>query len=531
MLPRAVALTLAVLALAAGAAAFPIGASASVAPTLSLNEGAGDAAASTGALGFAISFHQSAGDAVSTASIILPLGLLINENLDNGTCLSAGAPLPACAIGAGDAVIAGVSTPMVLYLTAPPAAADAAGVELVAGSLSLAGGLSYVSSTTLGISPSQYVAQEISFTSIPPAPLDALQFVLDGLTLPSSCAPGLALLSASSQKASSPTRVTAPYAVYGCRALPYAPTTTMKVARDPGKAGGILTIEVATPTGDSASQTIKLGIPQNITLNPRMQPCLNGEPCTVGTITATSPVIPSSELTGTIMFSGTAASPALTITFPPPLGVVLNASVTYTHFNLFNLPDIPFSTLTMTFTGNQMGRMFIASCYPAAFSAILAPWSGSQANATNNIAGVTDCRRVVKSKPSAFASMAGLRTDAPKLSVKATRGRYSADIRSLSITPPPGVSFLAGALASGRGLSLSGARLRSARIQGGALVVTFKRSTARTTVKLGGPLLVESASLLTRANDGRARFLHLTVWVTDGDGTRTKRRLTAHAGS
>ena len=136
MFERAVAAVLTLLAVAAGAAGLPAGASAALAPTLTVNE-SGTAAGSTGSVRLAINFNQTAGDAVRNMTIALPPGLLINEEMDNGACLNAGGPTPPCEIGSGTAVIAGVTTPMALYLITPPSPTVNAGAQLVAGTLSI----------------------------------------------------------------------------------------------------------------------------------------------------------------------------------------------------------------------------------------------------------------------------------------------------------------------------------------------------------------------------------------------------------
>jgi hypothetical protein len=533
MLPRALVLTFSALVVMACAAAFPVVASATLSPTLSVNESAGSAAGSASSVGFDISFNPASGDAVKTLAIDLPPGLLVNEEIDGGACLSTTAPAPACQIGSGTALIAGTSTPMSLYLVKAPTTAYLAGVELVAGSLSIVGDITFRSSTDINIQPSLYVGAEIEFNALPSAlPIDSMGFSLTGLTLPSSCQQTQVVVWASSEQRAYPWHALAPYTVTGCTALAYQPTSTEAVSRFPNSSWANFVINVVDPAGDSTSQSIKLQIPPGLALSRRMDPCLNGEKCTVGTVTATSPIMPTSQLTGTITLTGSNRVPSLSVSFPSPVGLELSSSLTAQDLDLLTLPDIPLTDLKLDFTGDKQGPMWVTQCYPTLFQTIFTPRSGATAFATNTAVNETGCKATqTKSKPTALASMSGLRADAPRFTVKATEGRLSPAIKSLSITLPSGLSLSAGALSylSKQSLSLSGAKLGSARIRGGVLVVTLRGASARVKVSLGGPLLLESAALHTQAVAGHGRYRHVAVLITDARGTRTKLKLTAHA--
>jgi hypothetical protein len=534
MLPRTVVLTLSILVVAAATAVLPVAASAAVKPTVSLNESAGNAAGSAGSLGFSVSFNQTTGDAVKDVLIDLPSGLLINEETDGGACLTASGPVPGCQIGSGVAVIAGVSTPMSLYLVKPPAAANLAGVELVAGTLSVVGSLSFAPATNLADEPSLYYIHEIQFNDLPASPIDSLSFTLTGLTLPSSCLPGIVSLWANSQRAPLSRHASAPYTVSACAALPYAPSATEKITRNKYSIGATLVVNVVDPVGDSPSEEVSFQVPADLGLNTNMEPCLNGKSCTVGTVTATSPIIPSSQLHGTMTLSGTEHKPMLGISFPPPLGMTFSNSVSPVRFDLVSLPDLPLSRLTLNFTGNSLGRLFVSQCFAVTPSVTFTPFSGTTPLEVNALVTQAGCEsKVTKSNPIAFASMSGLIADTPRLTIDATKGRLSPGIKSLTIKPPVGLSLLASALAghSRQALSMKGAKLASARVRDGALVVTFKRTTAKVKVVLGAPLLVESPALLEQAHAHHARYRHLTVRITDGRGLRTRRPLTAHATS
>jgi hypothetical protein len=527
---RLAALTITTLVMAAAVAVLPSAASATLSPAVTLSEPAGSLAGSTGSLGVAIAFNQSSGDAVKNLTLSLPPGLLINDETAGGACLPATGPLPPCQLASGTAVIAGANTPMSLYLVRPPVPTDLAGIQLVAGPVSVVGGLTFRSSSDLGISPSLFVGDQIAFTDLPASPISSLTFTLTGLTLPSSCSSADVAVWASSQQRQYPAHARAPYEVTGCAGIEYLPTATEKIARDAHSTRGAFVIELISPPGDAASQSVKVQVPANLALNPQLSPCLQGTKCTVGTVAATSPILPAGQLTGTMFLSGTERAPALAIAFPPPLGLQLSSSWTSTGLTLYTLPDLPLTSLTLSFTGNSLGRMFVIQCYPNSFAATFTPKTGLAPVQVNEPLTEAGCRpahhaKLEQGPPTASATLSGLASGAPRLSLKVAKGKRSPGIRSLTVTLPSGLSFVAGALGSSRALSLSGAKLASARIRQGALVVTFKRSSAKSSLSLGGALVVESSSLIHEVRSHHAHMGRMTVRVTDARGRHTRLKL------
>jgi hypothetical protein len=159
--------------------------------------------------------------------------------------------------------------------------------------------------------------------------------------------------------------------------MPYAPTATETIVRNPHSAQGTFTVELLDPSGDSTTQTVNIQLPANLSLNPALDPCLAGETCTaVGTISGTSPVLPAGQLNGTITLKGTMRSPALGIRFSAPTNLQLGSSLSTKALVLDALPDIPMSSLTLNFTGNPLGRLFVTECYENAFGATFSPTSG-----------------------------------------------------------------------------------------------------------------------------------------------------------
>jgi hypothetical protein len=538
-------MTLTALVLAA-AAAFPAAASAKLSPTVSVTQSSTTAAATASAT-IDITFNQTTGDAVKDVSITTPPGALINENIAGGACLTAGGPTVPCQIGAGSVTLGTVVTPAALYLVRAPKSTDVGGVALVAGALSVTGDLTFRSSQEIGITPALGVGPQISFDSLPASPvIGAIDITLSDLVLPSSCPSPSSdvVVWADSDQAAFPRPARAPFTVTGCGTLAYQPTASAIIAFDSHSDFADVTLSVAEAAGDSTSQEIQLTLPSSLSLNPAIDPCLEGELCTIGTVSASSPVLPSSILTGTITLSGTQRDPLFAVSFPPPLNLRLASTFNGTAVGLNALPDIPLTSITLNLTGNALGRVFIAQCVPKnALKAVFSPRTGlKNVEVQGNVletgctvqTGTSSGSGPAKSKagkPKASAALSGVAGGASRLSVRASRGSHAPDVASLSITLPHGLSFARAALKHvvRQALALSGATMRSAKIVNGALVVVFKRAVATGSVSLGAPLLVESRTLAAKARTHKVKTLTLGVRVTDSGGTATALKLTVKA--
>lgn len=508
------------------AAVMPAAASASVLPQLGVDETAGNAAGSTSSLGVDMTFNATPGDGVKDVTVLLPPGLMLNEETNGGACLSTPAPTPACQIGTGTATVGGVSTPVQLYLVTPPAPSYLAGVELVAGSVTLIAPLSFSSSEQIGISPSLDVGEQIQFNGFPALPvISVLDLKLTGVTMPSSCQPAVLSLFADTQKDSVPVEVMQPFTVSNCLALPFQPSVTAAISRDTGSVSGNFQVTFTVPPGDSAVENLKLRLPPNLSINPSMDPCFEGLVCTVGKITETSPIMPTSQLTGTIVLAGTQRGPALNLSFPQPVSLQLDSVLFPNALSLSMLPQIPITSMVLSFSGNSLGGLFSVECYATTYGAVFYPWSGAPALVDNVNIGVGNCPRKTPArvgKPTARASVAGLAGGSPSLAIKAVKGKHAPSIKALSVALPSGLSFNATAALSAKTVSLAGASVASARVEHGALLVSFHHASANSTLTLRGPLLVESAGLRHDINSHTARSEHLSVTITDSAGRRTK---------
>jgi hypothetical protein len=529
---------------AAVTAIFPASAvAASIAPTLVLEQGAGTTAGSSPATGLNINFHGSPfTESDKSLTIGFPPGFLIDVDENGGACVASSAISPLCVLGTGTYGTDSGPEPATLYLAAPVDAAEAASVVLDVPSDPH--NPSTIGALTLGTSP---VAYSLSFTfANAPGPTE-LQFTLTSPRLPTSCAAASFSLHATGETNTSGSG-SAPLAVTGCSSLPYAPTVAATVT-DVGGYGAKVVVSFTQGAGESATSGIVFGNPTGVKINKVLSPCFYGTTCTVGTASASSPLLPSSALsTGLLTLagsinSGNLASPisgALTLSFPPPYPLTVTGPIDLTEHTLTfgGVPDIPLSTLNFSFEGTPAGPAFTTECEPGTIAATLIPQDGNPPVKVTGPVTNVDCPPP-SAKPTASGSISGLAGGRPKLQLRATRGSGAPDIASLSIGLPSGLSFGAKALVrhrvckgagkhrkcttnvSAKGLSLSGAAIKSAHVQGGALVIAFAHDAASVSLTARGPLVLESKTLERKAKQHKAGTLVASLRITDASGRAT----------
>ena len=127
---------------------------------------------------------------------------------------------------------------------------------------------------------------------------------------------------------------------------------------------------------------------------------------------------------------------------------------------------------------------------------------------------VSGCRSFGSTKRPAGsgASFSGLATGHPKLSFQAT------NVTTMSIALPRGLSF--NRPYKGRGLALSGAKLKNMRRINGQLVITLRAQASRVRVTITGPLMRESAGLMHKVQARQAKPAVVRLKLT-GDGGQT----------
>ena len=518
------------LLIAAGAlAALPATAFADFTPMLSLNQTAGTTAGSSPATGFNATFTSSTGDSVKDVTFALPQGLLANENIAGGACLISSTPSASCQVGSGtiDSV-----QPVTLYLVAPPKPADVGGLALVLGSTPTTP--ASVADVTLGST-----GLSVAFSNLAASPpINSLSITLNNLRLPTSCpsTPANVTMTADSQQGVSASPVTAPLSVTGCSGLSYSPNLTAAVAAN-SSGDAVLTLGITQTAAESANKTIVLTFPSGLTPNDTpLIPCLTSSGCTIGTATATSPLVPIA-LNGTVTLGGSVSSPTFAIVFPAPFNTTINGAVNLetNSVTFSNVPDIPLTALTLDITGPSGGRAFTTNCQAANVAGSFTAQGGQTHSASAPIT-YTGCQK----KPTATGSTSGLAKGHPKLKLKVVHGTGAANVAMVAIGLPSGLKFSRSAFVSHRtcttlknkkkkcttttlikGLGISGGKAKSVSLKGGKLVIALKKASGSATFTLSGPLVTETKTLQTKVTKHKAGKLTFTLKVTDANKTAT----------
>jgi hypothetical protein len=525
---------------AAALAALPASALATITPTLTLDQTAGTTAGGSPATGFNATFSPSAGDSVKDLTLGLPPGLLANEAINGGSCLLGPTPQSACQVGSGTVTTGGGPGSAKLYLVAPPKSGDVGGLELV-----VAGNPASTADVTLGAT-----GLNVAFSNLPNLGISGMDVTLTNLRLPTSCPSPAAnvTLTADSQLDPTSKSTTAPLTVTGCSTLPYAPTLAASVSRDTNDSGASVILSITQAATDSANKTIVLNLPRGLAPNATADiPCLSGAGCTIGTATATSPLVPSVALAnGTVTLRGPATTPTIAIIFPT-LGLTIPGTVSLTNNSVTfaNVPDVPLTNLTLNITGPSGKKAFTTDCAAAnvvgSFTA-----QGGQTHTSTTAIKFTNCTF----KPTVSGSTAGLASGHPMLKFKVVHGKGAPNVAAVAIGLPGGLKFSRSAIVSHKtctkaskgkkakcttttlikGLKVTGGKAKSVAIKGGKLVVTLKKAARTVTLTVGGPLVSETTGLQTKVKKHKVKTLKFTVKATDAKhkATTVALRLRAH---
>jgi hypothetical protein len=380
---------------------FAATASASITPTLAMNQG-GTAAGSTTSVTMDLGFSPSTGDAPKDVSISLPPGLLADASIDGGACLTmpSASPSSSCQVGTGTVTGSGPETgPVTLYLVAPPNPGDLAG---------LAAFFTGVAQPVVGdvtLRPSgdpAGVGLNMTLLSIPQnLGIESLDVTFTGMRLPSSCpsTPANVTVAADSWGDGTTATATAPLAVTACSSLAYAPAFTVTAAKDPTDSNVSVVTEMTEAPGDATSSSIALVLPLNVLgLNPSAIHLFCAGPpytgCTpIGSVSSTSPLYPTS-LGGNIYLNGAGSTPALTLVYSAPFPITINGVVSLKDgtATFSDIPDIPLTDFKVILAGGPNG-IFTTTCSSrtGTVTATLTPQNGASPVTKSSTFTVAGC--------------------------------------------------------------------------------------------------------------------------------------------
>jgi hypothetical protein len=538
-------------------------ASAAITPSVSPGSSAAVTAGATGNLGLALKFAPTGNDTPKDVTLNLPPGLLANAALDNGGCLqTTDIQTSTCQVGSGtvDAVLDGaipVPTNVGFFLVPPPSPNDLAGLAVAEAGDQIgttapivirpSGDPDGVGVTIELALPNTLEGQALSITEI--------DSTFTGLRFPSTCPSAPAPVTVSADSYADPTVKGAqtPLPVTGCSSLGYQPKYSLNVARDSGDRVVKVSTTITQGAAESPNSSIVLAFPSNViapSLSGLSDLCSTGATagCTpVGSVTAASPLYPK-PLAGKAYLTGQATNITgltLTLVFPPPFPLTLVGKVDLVNVTatFSGLPDIPLTNLGVTLNGGTNG-LFASLCAPssgtstatltdqngdktatdpAAFTVSGCPAGsgGGSGGGNGNGSGGGGAGAKAGKPKLAGATLAGLTSGKPRLSFTATAGRRAPKLRSLTVSLPKGLTVIAKRVHGQQTVpvGLTGAKLKSARLEGGKLVITASRPAHQLTVTLTG--LRESASLKAKARAKQVKGLKLGVVVRNAKGKRT----------
>ena len=498
------------------------------------NTQAGGLTSVTAALDFA------AGDTPATVVTSLAPGMLGNLNA-NPSCLASQQLTSSCQSGTATVgTNAGALPPGSLYLV-PPHGGDAAGIDFVPGAGSPAalvtqyigvalnpnapGGLD-LTTTFPNPSPAQISSFSVSFTTLGGQPFTRL---------PSSCNPATSSFSVAYYGGTPVSQASYAFTPSGCQNLPYAPTLSGTVTKDAKDSGATVAFGVAQAAGESASRSITLKLPNALGVNAlAVAGCLTGSGCTVGSATATSPLLPSAALaSGTVTLGGSLQAPTLSIAFPAPFAIALTGRVNLSSKSVTfgTIPDVPLTNLALTITGPGGSKAFTTDCAPANVTGTF--------NAESGVTHSDTVPVIYNGCVTVTGSSRGLAAGHPSLNFKLARAKGGANIDFLAVALPSGLRFSPSAFVSHKtcttlkgkkkcttttlisGLGISGGRAKSVALKGGTLLIGLASATGGVSLTISKPLVTVAKSLRTKVKEHKAGKLTFTFKVTDAKGTVT----------
>ena len=546
-----------------GALASASAASAAITPSVSSPSTAAVTAGATGDLGLTLTFAPTGNDTPKDVTLNLPPGLLANATIDNGGCLqTADIETSTCQIGSGtvDAVLDGtipVPTNVGFFLVPPPSPNDLAGLAVAAAGEQIgttspivirpSGDPDGVGVTIDLVLPNTLEGQTLSITEI--------DSTFTGLRFPTTCPSTPANVTIAANSYADPTVKSSqtPLSVTGCSSLSYQPKYSLTVARDAGDRVVKVATTITQGATEAPSSSIMLAFPSNV-----IAPSLSGlsnlcttastSGCTpVGSVTASSPLYPT-PLTGNAYLTGQSTDISgltLTLVFPPPFPLTLVGKVDLVNVTatFSGLQDIPLTNLGVTLNGGPNG-LFASLCAPssgtstatltdqngdktatdpAAFTVSGCPGKSSgNGGGSSGSSGSSGSGTNKAGKPKLTGvTLADLATGKPRLSFTATAGKDAPKLRSLTVSLPKGLTVVAKRVHGKRtvAVKLTGAKLKSATLSGGKLVITATKPASKLSVKLTA--LRESASLKTKAKAKKLKGLKLRVVMRNANGKQT----------
>jgi hypothetical protein len=468
----------------------------------------------------AIGLDMSAG-APGKLTITLAPGALASPNA-NPNCIT-GAPqyTSACQIGSGSAsaLLPALSLPLKAYLVPPPGSADLVGIDLVTGLPGVPvthAGAQLVQTATGNVSTVLHL--DLSSLGAVAGVLTGMSLTIDGTLngkpftrMPTNCSPGPSTLTIVYKNKSETSTASPDFAPTGCAALPYHPTVTGSAVQDAHDKGAVVSTTVTQGADEAASASTKLLLPWP-TLAPNLASLsIENLGVPVGTATTVTPLLPN-PLRGQAFFTGTLLAPTLTLKFPPPAALTLTGAVSLSQHSVTfaTIPDVPVTNLTVTLSGGP-DSLLSGSC--AHLAGTLGGDFRGQNGQTSTASQALTLANCPASPRLSAITISGLARRKPALRFTLTRGKGAPSLKSFTLSPPAGLSFVKHGLT--KGVSVAGSH--ALRLRRGRLTVTLKHAVNQIVVRISATALRERKAL--RKHHGKHLRLHVSVADAAGHAT------------
>lgn len=500
----------------------------------------------------ATNFSYTGADSIENATIALAPGLLANPTAPT-VCPASEFAAETCPsssqIGTGS--IAATAPSLSLNLTLPVS------IYLIAPRGSELGRIGVIAnlddypvaslSAPIDLRTSPNIGVNIPLSGIPDQ-VDGISTQINGISLtlygtvngkpftrlPTACGSAETGITVTSYGApSTPVTADGAFTPTGCSSLPYSPTLAGSVTLDSGDKGVSFDASITQASNQAATESVTLGLPSGLApnLSALSSACTsaNLSSCpSIGTASVTTPLYPST-IQGKIVLAATGASgtslPALDAVFQAPFDLTLQGAPSLgagggLQAAFTGIPDFPITNLQVDLAGGSDSLLTAGSSLCSKAQTVTASFVAQSGATADSAPAVTVNGCPPGSGPNGGSTssnvthvrFAGLGAGHAKLSFKAS------DVKTISIALPSGLHFSRKALRHLKGLSVSGAKLKLIRLNGGRLVLTFKQAARGVTVTIKAPLLSESSTLQKRVRKHKTKHLSVHFKLTDAEG-------------
>jgi hypothetical protein len=420
-----------------------------------------------------------------------------------------------------------------VYIVPPPSSADIAGVALMTtGAGTATGAITLRTTSTVGLD----VSVNLSTLSSVDASLTGMNLNVSGplnghpfTRLPTSCVADTSSLTVQYAILSENTTNQSPFTPTGCPSLAFSPKLAATATKDSADDFVQVTADVTPAAGQAAEKTLTLGIPSDLSPSLTNALALDNSGKSVGSATATSPLIPGT-LSGNITLTSPLNNPlaaSLTVTFASPFPVVLQGAVNVSNSSVTfsDVPDVPLTDLKLTLNGGSSG-LFATTCSPST-GTLSGSFTGQNGVTARSNAALTvkGCPTTsTGGRPAASrASLRGLVRNKAKLAFTVNEGTNAKPIKTIKIGLPRGISFSNSKTTLKQGILVKRGGRFNYKLSHGVLTITLSSAASKPAVTLESPAISVSPQLAknvkAQLKKKKVSALDFKLRFTDSGGT------------